>query len=152
MNVQPQKVEDLETTTVKSTATDDAVWIGGYFAYGGSKAEQSCTIYFAIPPGARLGKHVDTAEETQYILSGEGDLLTDDGAQPIRPGDVFVLTEGTSHDLPQHRLRGSARSRLLLQAQGRAALGHRDVAAGRHEGHRLSESRLTGVSRPEGWA
>jgi quercetin dioxygenase-like cupin family protein len=99
MGVEPENVNDLETTSLKSTATDDAVWVGGFFAYGGSKAEESCTIYFAIPPGDRLGKHVDTAEETQYILSGSGDLLTDDGAQPIKPGDVFVLTEGTSHDL-----------------------------------------------------
>jgi quercetin dioxygenase-like cupin family protein len=99
MSVKPENVTDLETASLKSTATADAVWVGGYFAYGGTKAEQSCTIYFAIPPGDRLGKHVDTAEETQYILSGSGDLLTDDGAQPIKPGDVFVLTEGTSHDL-----------------------------------------------------
>jgi quercetin dioxygenase-like cupin family protein len=99
MRVETEDVGDLKTVTLKSTATDDAAWVGGYFAYGGSKAEQSCTIYFAIPPGDRLGKHVDTAEETQYILSGSGDLLTDDGAQPVKPGDVFVLTEGTSHDL-----------------------------------------------------
>ena len=99
MAVAPENVNELDTVSLRSSATDDAAWIGGYFAYGGSKAEQSCTIYFAIPPGDRLGKHVDTAEETQYILSGTGDLLTDDGAQPIKAGDVFVLTEGTSHDL-----------------------------------------------------
>lgn len=99
MTVNPENVNDLQTVELKSSATDDAVWVGGYFSYGGSKAEQSCTIYFGIPPGDRLGKHVDTAEETQFILSGSGDLLTDDGAQPIKPGDVFVLTEGTSHDL-----------------------------------------------------
>lgn len=99
MAVAPENVKDLDTVSLRSGATDDAAWIGGYFAYGGSKAEQSCTIYFAIPPGDRLGKHVDTAEETQYILSGTGDLLTDDGSQPIKAGDVFVLTEGTSHDL-----------------------------------------------------
>lgn len=99
MAVEPENVNDLETVTLHSTATDDAAWVGGYFAYGGSKAEQSCTIYFAIPPGDRLGKHVDTAEETQYILTGAGDLLTDEGAQPIKAGDVFVLNEGTSHDL-----------------------------------------------------
>jgi quercetin dioxygenase-like cupin family protein len=99
MAVQPENVTDLQTVSLQSSATEDAAWIGGYFSYGGSKAEQSCTIYFAIPPGDRLGKHVDTAEETQYILSGSGDLLTDDGSQPVKPGDVFVLTEGTSHDL-----------------------------------------------------
>jgi quercetin dioxygenase-like cupin family protein len=47
--------------------------VGGFFAYGGKGAEQSATIYFAVPPGDRLGKHVDTAEETQAILSGEGE-------------------------------------------------------------------------------
>jgi quercetin dioxygenase-like cupin family protein len=99
MRVETENVGDLRTVTLRSTATDDAAWVGGYFAYGGSKAEQSCTIYFAIPPGDRLGKHVDTAEETQFVLSGEGELLLDDGEKAIGAGDVFVLTEGTSHDL-----------------------------------------------------
>jgi quercetin dioxygenase-like cupin family protein len=99
MPVEPENLADLRTASLKSVANDDVKWTGGYFSYGGNKAEESCTIYFAIPPGDRLGKHVDTAEETQYILSGSGDLLTDDGAQPIKRGDVFVLTEGTPHDL-----------------------------------------------------
>lgn len=99
MQIEPENVNDLETASLKSTATDDAAWVGGYFAYGGSKAQQSCTIYFAIRPGARLGRHVDTAEETQSVLSGSGDLLTDEGAQPVKAGDVFVLNEGTAHDL-----------------------------------------------------
>jgi quercetin dioxygenase-like cupin family protein len=99
LSVEPENVQDLETVSLSSSATDDAKWVGGYFAYGGYKAEDSCTIYFAIPPGDRLGKHVDTAEEIQYILSGSGDLLTDDGPRPIKPGDVFVLKEGVAHDL-----------------------------------------------------
>jgi quercetin dioxygenase-like cupin family protein len=99
MTVELENLEDLQTASLRSTATEDAVWVGGYFSFGGRKAEQSCTIYFGIPPGDRLGKHVDTAEETQYVLSGTGDLLLDDGAKPIKPGDVFVLNEGVSHDL-----------------------------------------------------
>jgi quercetin dioxygenase-like cupin family protein len=73
MSVEPQNVQDLETVSLQSSASQDAKWIGGYFSYGGYKAEDSSTIYFAIAPGVRLGKHVDTAEETQYILSGSGD-------------------------------------------------------------------------------
>jgi quercetin dioxygenase-like cupin family protein len=99
MSVETENLKDLQTASLHSTATDDAAWIGGYFSFGGRKAEDSCTIYFGIPPGDRLGKHVDTAEETQYILSGSGDLLLDEGAKPIKAGDVFVLNEGTSHDL-----------------------------------------------------
>jgi quercetin dioxygenase-like cupin family protein len=92
-------VSDLETTELRSGTSDEVVWVGGFFAYGGKDAEQSATIYFAVPPGDRLGKHVDTAEETQFVLSGEGELLLDDETIQIKPGDVFVLNEGTSHDL-----------------------------------------------------
>jgi quercetin dioxygenase-like cupin family protein len=99
VSVEPQNVEELDTVKLESTASNDAAWVGGFFAYGGSKAEQSATIYFAVPPGDRLGKHVDTAEETQVILSGRGDLLLEDGTKPVKAGDVFVLTQGTSHDL-----------------------------------------------------
>jgi quercetin dioxygenase-like cupin family protein len=97
MNV--TNISDLETTELKSGASDEVTWTGGFFAYGGNDAEQSATIYFAIPPGDRLGKHVDTAEETQFILSGEGELLLEGETKKIKAGDVFVLTEGTSHDL-----------------------------------------------------
>jgi quercetin dioxygenase-like cupin family protein len=97
--IEPQNVDTLQTETLASTASDDAVWTGGYFACGGDKAEQSCTIYFAIPAGDRLGRHLDTAEETQLILSGQGELLLDEGPKPVRTGDVFVLPEGTAHDL-----------------------------------------------------
>jgi hypothetical protein len=101
-------------------------WVGGFFAYGGKGAEQSATINFAVPPGE----------------------LLDEGAMPIRSGDVFVLPEGTSHGPPQHRLGGSADHRLLLQAAGRAALGRGHLATGWLEGHRFAEPRLiTSFSR-----
>jgi quercetin dioxygenase-like cupin family protein len=95
----PLNVDTVETSELTSSTTDDAAWLGGFFAYGGQGAEQSATIYFAIPPGKRLGAHTDTTEETQVILSGSGDLLLDGGSKPVRAGDVFVLTEGTMHDL-----------------------------------------------------
>ncbi len=57
-------------------------------------------IYFAIPAGDRLGQAPRHRRGDADILSGAGELLTDDGAQQIRPGrDVFVLREGVSHDL-----------------------------------------------------
>jgi quercetin dioxygenase-like cupin family protein len=95
----PLNVDELETVSLTSSGSGDAAWVGGYFAYGGNGADKSNVIYFAVPPGKRLGKHVDTREETQFILGGSGDLLRDDGSTPIRAGDVFVLKEGESHDL-----------------------------------------------------
>ena len=95
----PLNIEALGTADLKSTSSDDAEWVGGYFAYGGNGAEDSTVIYFAVPPGKRLGNHTDTAEETQFFVSGEGELLLADGSHPVRAGDVIVLTEGTPHDL-----------------------------------------------------
>jgi quercetin dioxygenase-like cupin family protein len=94
----PINVDELETASLVS-ASGEAAWVGGYFAYGGNGAERSTVIYFAVPPGKRLGRHTDTAEETQFFLDGTGELLLDDGAKPVRAGDVVVLTEGTMHDL-----------------------------------------------------
>jgi quercetin dioxygenase-like cupin family protein len=97
--IDPVNVDSLETFELTSSTTDDAKWVGQFFAYGGSGADQSTAIYFAMPPGKRLGRHTDTAEETQYVLSGTGELLLDEGSKPVRAGDVFVLGEGTAHDL-----------------------------------------------------
>lgn len=95
----PKNIDTIDTLELTSSTTDDAQWVGGYFSYGGEGAEASTTVYFAVPPGKRLGRHTDTAEETQFILSGSGDLLLDDGPRPVRAGDVVVLTVGTFHDL-----------------------------------------------------
>lgn len=95
----PLNVDAVETTTLTSSTSDDAVWSGGFFAHGGDGADRSTVITFSIPPGKRLGRHTDTAEETQFILAGSGEILLDAGPRPIRAGDVIVLTEGTMHDL-----------------------------------------------------
>jgi quercetin dioxygenase-like cupin family protein len=98
-DMDPLNIDDLKTVELTSTTSNDAVWTGGFFAYGGDGAEKSTIIYFTIPPGKRLGRHTDTAEETQTFVGGSGDLLRDDGAKPVRAGDVVVLPEGTFHDL-----------------------------------------------------
>jgi quercetin dioxygenase-like cupin family protein len=95
----PINVDSLDTFELTSSTTDDAEWVGQFFAYGGSGADQSTVIHFAMPPGKRLGRHTDTAEETQYVLSGTGELLLDEGSKPVRAGDVFVLRQGVAHDL-----------------------------------------------------
>jgi quercetin dioxygenase-like cupin family protein len=95
----PLNADDVELASLTSGTSDDAAWSGGFFAYGGSGADASCVITFTVPPGKRLGRHSDTAEETQFILAGHGELLLDDGPHPMRAGDAIVLTEGTMHDL-----------------------------------------------------
>ncbi len=95
----PINVDAVELAELISSTSDDAAWVGGFFAHGGDGAVASTVIYFAVPEGKRLGRHTDTAEETQFILAGEGELLRDGAAAPIRAGDVVVLAEGEAHDL-----------------------------------------------------
>ena len=97
--MEPVNVDELDRFELTSSTTDDGYWVGGWFAYGGHGADDSAAIYFEIPPGKRLGHHIDTTEETQYIISGSGDLLLDEGTRPVRAGDVVVLKRGVAHDL-----------------------------------------------------
>ena len=94
----PLNIDQLDLADLVAES-GEAAWKGGYFAYGTHGADKSTVIYFAVPPGKRLGKHVDTAEETQFILGGSGRILLDAGDKDIRAGDVIVLEEGKVHDL-----------------------------------------------------
>lgn len=97
--MEPVNIDELEMFVLTSSTTDDGYWEGGWFAYGGQGADASAAIYFNIPPGKRLGNHVDMTEETQYIISGSGELLLEEGSRPVRAGDVVVLKRGVAHDL-----------------------------------------------------
>ena len=94
----PLNIDQLDLADLVAES-GEAAWKGGYFAYGTHGADKSTVIYFAVPPGKRLGQHVDTAEETQFILAGSGEIELEAGTKPIRAGDVIVLPEGAVHDL-----------------------------------------------------
>jgi quercetin dioxygenase-like cupin family protein len=75
-------------------------WQGAFAAYGGHGSTASSTIVYEIEPGGRLGWHTDAAEETQYILSGTGELHIEGGTKhAVGPGSVFVLPTPLRHDL-----------------------------------------------------
>jgi quercetin dioxygenase-like cupin family protein len=75
-------------------------WAGAFASYGGHGATQSSTIVYEIEPGGRLGWHTDATEETQYILSGAGELRMEDGAiHVVGPGSVLVIPTPVRHDL-----------------------------------------------------
>jgi len=94
----PKNIDTIDTLELTSSSTDDAQWVGGYFTYGGEGAEASTTVYFAVPPGKRLGPYGHGGGDTVHPLRQRG-------SPPRRrpeaagPGDVVVLTEGTFHDL-----------------------------------------------------
>jgi quercetin dioxygenase-like cupin family protein len=86
---------------IKVRGADDPSikWDAAFATYGGHGADQSSTIVYEIAPGGHLGWHTDATEETQYIISGAGELHTDEGSFPVGPGSVFVLPTNLRHDL-----------------------------------------------------
>jgi quercetin dioxygenase-like cupin family protein len=86
---------------IKVGSVDDKTidWRASFATCGGNHATQSSTIVYEIAPGGHLGWHTDATEETQYIVSGEGELLMEDGRYPVGPGSVFVLPTNVRHDL-----------------------------------------------------
>ena len=113
--MEPLNIDELDMFELTSSTTDDGYWQAGWFAYGGQGAEGSAILYFAIPPGKRLGHHIDGTEETLFILAGSGDLLLDEGTRPVRAGDLVVLKQGVSHDL---RSTGSEDLRVIAFFNG----------------------------------
>ena len=95
----PVATNDLERVQIHGEGDETVQWQGAFVAYGGHGAEATTTIVFEIEPGKRLGWHTDQTEETQYIVSGTGELQRDDGVFPVGPGSVFVLPTNVGHDL-----------------------------------------------------
>ncbi len=89
----------LARAHVQGAADKSVNWAGAFATCGGNGATQSSTIVYEIEPGGHLGWHTDATEETQYIISGTGELLMDDGKQAVGPGSVFALPANVRHDL-----------------------------------------------------
>ncbi|MDD4933930.1 MAG: cupin domain-containing protein [Methylacidiphilaceae bacterium] len=89
----------LERLAVHGEDDPSVRWTGAFASCGGRGATQSSTIVYEIEPGGRLGWHTDATEETQYILSGKGELRMESGTYPLGPGSVFVIPTDVRHDL-----------------------------------------------------
>lgn len=94
-------VDSGKLDRIKVTSVDDATvnWKASFATCGGNHSVQSSTIVYEIEPGGHLGWHTDATEETQYIVSGTGELQMEDGRYPVGPGSVFVLPTNVRHDL-----------------------------------------------------
>jgi quercetin dioxygenase-like cupin family protein len=89
----------LDRIKVRGADDKTIAWNASFASCGGHGAEQSSTIVYEIEPGGHLGWHTDATEETQYIVSGTGELKMEDGIYPVGPGSVFVLPTNVRHDL-----------------------------------------------------
>lgn len=97
--MQPVSTNDLPRAKVHGEGVGDVAWQGAFVTYGGAGSDQSSIIVFEIEPGRRLGRHTDQTEESQYIISGTGELRTDEGVFAVGPGSAFALPTNAPHDL-----------------------------------------------------
>ncbi len=59
---------------------------------------------FTVEPGGHTPHHTHPSEHVNYILSGMGELVADDGPKPLKPGDYVLVLP---HELHQYRNTGS---------------------------------------------
>jgi mannose-6-phosphate isomerase-like protein (cupin superfamily) len=60
---------------------------------------RSQLVVMDIKPGENIGKETHPhAEQTLFLLSGEGKSILDGVETPFMAGDVVVVTPGTEHD------------------------------------------------------
>ena len=95
----PVDTSHLDMVAISSPDDASINWTTAFASYGGHGAENTVVVPFAIAPGAHLGWHTDSLEETQYIIAGSGELERDDGNEPVGPGSTFVLPKDVRHDL-----------------------------------------------------
>ncbi len=64
---------------------------------------------FTLEPGGHTPHHAHAAEHVNYVLEGEGEILTDEGPRPIAQGDYVLIK-------PQerHQYRNPTSNRLLF--------------------------------------
>ena len=57
-------------------------------------------MYSRLVPGASIGEHIhDTSSEMIFILSGEGQAITDGAVEKCTPGTCHYCPKGSTHTL-----------------------------------------------------
>jgi quercetin dioxygenase-like cupin family protein len=52
-----------------------------------------------VPPGGRLPRHTDSAEETIVVLTGAAEVLIGDDRASVPAGGLAVVPEGAPHEV-----------------------------------------------------
>jgi quercetin dioxygenase-like cupin family protein len=67
--------------------------------YAATGAAASAVVYFEVPPGGRLGRHTDSAEEVLLVLAGEAEAEIGDERGLFRPGGLALVPAMVPHDI-----------------------------------------------------
>jgi quercetin dioxygenase-like cupin family protein len=62
-------------------------------------AAETAVVYFEIDPGHKLATHTDSAEETLYIVQGDGEAWVGDETGRVSAGDLAVVPAMAPHGI-----------------------------------------------------
>ena len=67
-------------------------------AQNGSASTQ--LVYFTLEPGAKVGDHAHSADETLFVLEGTLEVIMGEERQRLSAGEVALIPAGVVHDTP----------------------------------------------------
>lgn len=82
-------------TNIESAEHDNAAYRRVLFT-----GERSQLVIMTIPPGGEIGEETHPyVEQALFFVKGSGTAVLDGIESPIAPGDVYVVTPGTRHNV-----------------------------------------------------
>jgi quercetin dioxygenase-like cupin family protein len=93
----------VETADFESAELSDA-WIEGdetarWRSGGGHVGEQSGSSLLEVPPGCRLPRHTDSAEEAIVVVAGSASVTVGDETRDVPAGGVALVPECAPHEV-----------------------------------------------------
>ena len=61
--------------------------------------EQCQIVMMNIPPGEDIGEEVHEADQTTFIVSGEGQAVVDGARSKVTPNHLVIIPKGSKHNI-----------------------------------------------------
>jgi mannose-6-phosphate isomerase-like protein (cupin superfamily) len=95
--------------------------------HAGTGAASTAVGYLELEPGSHAGMHVDTAEETFYVVKGEAEIVVGDERERLEAGGLALGPAMVPHDV--HNVGEDVLEVLMFFTSAAVLTDHEDVLA-----------------------
>lgn len=92
-------LNQLELSAFHSASSSDQRCEATFPLFAPHGTIQLATVYFELEPGARLGRHTDSAEELLIVLDGKIQATISDETRTMNALEIAVVPKMAPHDL-----------------------------------------------------
>jgi quercetin dioxygenase-like cupin family protein len=92
-------VNELQLSNVGSGSDPSVGCRVAFPIYAATGSAASGVVYFEVAPGARLGRHTDSAEEVIFVVAGEAEAEIDGERARLGPGALALVPALLPHDI-----------------------------------------------------